>query len=1053
MVVPLVLPSRTQPRILGALETLRHPHYLVTASGTKDERAAARQRKSVRKRAQTFADAQIQRAVNDRAKALQAVENANRVEREKISFLDSVLESLASRRLTIGDLMLHVFDPVYKNAKTRWEGFFRTRGTARRILDLWASKENTPAARKQVHDWAVDYTARAVRSEAKAFTDVQYLQTITRPINAKFVQDFDMTKIHDRLMDSASVTMSILNSFATSVRQLKSATPARMLKKSMVVTSAALQLLGEYSYANNFVKRIMGLYFFATGTQRQSMTVVSHLGLAESYSNLTAKPRKKTRHKKRSNRSRSPSPSNASASRSHSPSPAHQPSTSTTTAESADAAHPPGVAAADQWLPDGASPVTDPSLLHPGRAGTLRTLSESMMTSARSVAATGLYATVYDNINMVFRAAEQIMGRTDSQENGTCATIWPLWKARLEDMRVADLTTAFDAAPPLSITDIVLNEEEAKTFHACLIHCVLRIIITHGGEKFAKFSKDLDCCTPVTPQKIEVHRTPLHPINAFEIDESTIVGNANFVDTSFDVLWIKRLSRWLRYVKIFAGDQLSIARLRSIVNIRAGHEGGYEGFGWGVWMPGLFHAKIADMHGFFVTHWGKPNAGTRNPGCLAFHNTVLHRHPILLSSLPPFRKCRDLVFVSLYARVLHLLLLVSHQSSLDSYADSVSSWGTLEKHAAEIVNKYASSAVVADMRWRRQAQENAAAANPLAEPCTPAGDMILENAILFLRDALISREFTDAIKCGDSGRVVLVLKTWAIGFRGNGRTKYAHEMLHLCHNISHVWPKGLRDIVFNNWLLNPTGRPNAWVEVDLMQEHMNYWIKNFYQAHGSSASWEWLGMIGPCVSILRYLVTSMNMVFGSYQGNRHATLNLTHDIPELMRSLSNHEVYAEKGRILDDDDAPTVDVMNAGMQQLTDNATNPLHEYNRAFCNLQARRRLSPIVGDDDIEVIEARRAASMANGIDIDTLPSGQQDDGNESDDSGDESDDCTDRDVDGRGEFIVDDNDIEPTLSRDNAEDVSLDMDAEDLAGDEYDDFDHEYEEEADEDERDVE
>ena len=90
---------------------------------------------------------------------------------------------------------------------------------------------------------------------------------------------------------------------------------------------------------------------------------------------------------------------------------------------------------------------------------------------------------------------------------------------------------------------------------------------------------------------------------------------------------------------------------------------------------------------------------------------------------------------------------------------------------------------------------------------------------------------------------MLVLKIWAFSFRGNGRTKYAHEMLHLIHNIKHVWPKEtryfivvevvipgilifiFRDIVFNNWLLNPSGKPNSWVEVDLMQEHMNFWIK------------------------------------------------------------------------------------------------------------------------------------------------------------------------------------------------------------------------------------
>lgn len=32
-------------------------------------------------------------------------------------------------------------------------------------------------------------------------------------------------------------------------------------------------------------------------------------------------------------------------------------------------------------------------------------------------------------------------------------------------------------------------------------------------------------------------------------------------------------------------------------------------------------------------------------------------------------------------------------------------------------------------------------------------------------------------------------------------------------------------IVLDNWLLNPTGNPESWVELDLVQEHLNYWIK------------------------------------------------------------------------------------------------------------------------------------------------------------------------------------------------------------------------------------
>ena len=76
-----------------------------------------------------------------------------------------------------------------------------------------------------------------------------------------------------------------------------------------------------------------------------------------------------------------------------------------------------------------------------------------------------------------------------------------------------------------------------------------------------------------------------------------------------------------------------------------------------------------------------------------------------------------------------------------------------------------------------------------------AGDMIFKNAVLFMRDILISWEFTDAIKASNSGPVVLVSKAWALSFWGNGQTKFAFEMLHLIHNITKVWSTKMRYIV------------------------------------------------------------------------------------------------------------------------------------------------------------------------------------------------------------------------------------------------------------------
>jgi hypothetical protein len=368
----------------------------------------------------------------------------------------------------------------------------------------------------------------------------------------------------------------------------------------------------------------------------------------------------------------------------------------------------------------------------------------------------------------------------------------PLFDANPKDIDLKEFQSAYLDAPQLKLQDILHTSEEQKVFKNNLIHTILRIIVNHGGPGFKKFEKDLEKYQPETPEKIPVHTTDLHPLPSWNIDESSIVGNAEVDEAIMKELGLDNIPEVTNRVRFLGGDQLSIARLRALEFIRAGQEQGYEGFFWGAWIPGLFHAKIADAHGTLLNHFGKPDSAAQNPGSLAFQNSRLDRLPIVLTSLPTFRTCRDLIFVSLYARVLHCLLLVSEFHSLDEYALKVDKWDTLVEHATDIFQKYANSALVDDLRSQRaeSLEEEDEDAKPME------GDAVFENASLFLRDALVSREFNDAIKAGDSGRVVLVLKLWALSFRGNGRTKYAYEMLHLIHNLTNVWPKSIRCVHF-----------------------------------------------------------------------------------------------------------------------------------------------------------------------------------------------------------------------------------------------------------------
>jgi hypothetical protein len=368
----------------------------------------------------------------------------------------------------------------------------------------------------------------------------------------------------------------------------------------------------------------------------------------------------------------------------------------------------------------------------------------------------------------------------DSLENGTCATAVPLFKANEEDMRTKEVKEAFDRAPSLSIKDIALIGNEVDHLRENMIHTVLRIAVLFGGEGLQKYQDKVLETQPMTHQKIEPHKTELHPLPAMNINESSTTGNAEVISMIMKELNLPmNKDKLVETIKLVAGDQLSIARLRAVAGERAGNEGGATALQWALFIPGLFHYKMAATHGIIVTHLGLVNRDRRNPASLASHNNVLHRKPIVLTSLPPFQACRDLIFVSLYARVLHCLLLVSKKASLEEYSKDIT-WEKLKEDAGTVVDHFTKTNIVHRLRMERTRDGD------------KGGDMVFENAVLFLRDSLLLKEFTDAVKCGDSGRVLLVLKVWACSFRGQGRLKYAQEMLYLLHNITHVWPPALR---------------------------------------------------------------------------------------------------------------------------------------------------------------------------------------------------------------------------------------------------------------------
>lgn len=105
-------------------------------------------------------------------------------------------------------------------------------------------------------------------------------------------------------------------------------------------------------------------------------------------------------------------------------------------------------------------------------------------------------------------------------------------------------------------------------------------------------------------------------------------------------------------------------------------------------------------------------------------------------------------------------------------------------------------------------------------------------------------------------------------------------------------------------------------------------------------------MISPCISLLRKLALDVNSTLGAKLGSKHHTPNLDKDLLALRQSLMGHNIFGiEPGRVIDRAKPETgvvPNIVNVGLNMLP----GPLDDYNRAFKNLQERRRLQPLTDD-----------------------------------------------------------------------------------------------------------
>ncbi|KAG9081400.1 hypothetical protein FRC07_014520, partial [Ceratobasidium sp. 392] len=394
-----------------------------------------------------------------------------------------------------------------------------------------------------------------MRSEAQKLTNARIFRSSSSVIGPSLIKSFRTSDIQASLEKfcGTSVRMLLALSGADEDHHTFDKVAA---SRRMIVMFSLIMLLRAFNRQNNLVPVILSLYMYTAGLQRQGFSILSHIGLLISYTMLVSgmgltasggrpKCKKVTRKSKQKKK------------------------------------------------PGGQAGSTAPKHRKTS-IGPLKNLSleclKAIVALVRKHTPIGI---IFDNINMTYKRSEQVLGRIDTQENGTCATVFELLDATPEAMDYTAARSAFVAAGPLLSADILHTRDERTLHRQLMIHNILRIILKHGGPFFQQFYNLLEESQPATEHIIPVHESKHYSLPAMDLDESSIEGVINVMDTIYSELGVDKSSPAFQTKnQVVSGDQKSLASIRAARDSRSGNDNPEDSFDNFVPILGLFHMAI-----------------------------------------------------------------------------------------------------------------------------------------------------------------------------------------------------------------------------------------------------------------------------------------------------------------------------------------------------------------------------------------------------------------------------------------------------------------------------
>ncbi|KAK0526868.1 hypothetical protein OC835_005151 [Tilletia horrida] len=178
-------------------------------------------------------------------------------------------------------------------------------------------------------------------------------------------------------------------------------------------------------------------------------------------------------------------------------------------------------------------------------------------------------------------------------------------------------------------------------------------------------------------------------------------------------------------------------------------------------------------------------------------------------------------------------------------------------------------------------------------------DQILGHSVALFRDLGVYIELRHAVKHGDPGRVMAMLRQALPRFQAGGHHRYVVECLEMLMSVRFELPPALKQVMLAATLVNHAGLPDSFLAADLDIEHMVHDLKHVFPVQGKAGGFDRQRRIGELLPLLRGCKAQLFRAFSiSSLDTKHAQRDRSLTCGLLGADLEAYAVFEQqdKGR-------------------------------------------------------------------------------------------------------------------------------------------------------------